>query len=746
MIGLPYTVRGFWQTRPRLVHNVGCRSVEGMHLMSSYRLDITKRPQGAPHVAVDTASLVRTGDRGAFALCLRGRALDSTRGESRDVAVKVFRGGPEDASIKANCELEYGLLERLAGCSHVVQLYGSGTITAKGDDVDYELRGTHRCLVESLAKEVALDTAVEKNWLSNGHSGDPEPAEKLAACVALADAVAEIASRGVVQRDLGPDNVFLRREQGGIQATLIDFGNGQMRDSDPTALFDPNVHLAKWEYGAPEMFPKCEWYSYKTEPPVDVFSLGAICYWLLSGEVPFGLALGQHASDRSVEIALTAKRNPPRGLPAKTVEELGAAGRRVSSLVARCLSYRPKDRPTAREVAGELGHCLSDLVSTPVMPQAEREVVEATPPMPQQEHTEGASVHEVAKTRVHDLAKEFGMSSKEIMGYLRAMNVPVASASSILYEADADLVRKKLKPILGTPAFKIETQKEAEAVPIRTANDIANQRISEVLKERERAEAEERAAREREAERQRQALERKKKEEADRRAAEAKKRQQLEEDKPRAASEQEAKRKQEIDKALADAQVQVAQFADEVQANIDRRNAEEKSKRSQRQRAYRELEAKYQQQREQELRAKLARIYHARHVVSWASLLVCCPLTISEIISFFGGELAIPLLSDAALVFVLLCTFGAVVDNTLVVLEGRERTLSRSCGMKAGKRGFGIVACLAVAATLCSLLFALQYFFGPITWLSPFFSDDGVIEVMSLICAASWVVVVLRAP
>ena len=38
----------------------------------------------------------------------------------------------------------------------------------------------------------------------------------------------------------------------------------------------------------------------------------------------------------------------------------------------------------------------------------------------------------MAKTRVHDLAKEYGITSKEMLEHLRALKFPVKSASSTL--------------------------------------------------------------------------------------------------------------------------------------------------------------------------------------------------------------------------------------------------------------------------------------------------------------------------
>ena len=68
----------------------------------------------------------------------------------------------------------------------------------------------------------------------------------------------------------------------------------------------------------------------------------------------------------------------------------------------------------------------------------------------------------MAKTRVSSLAKEFGMDSKELMGYLSEMKIPVKSASSSLEDAYVAIVRKKLAPMLEARAAELEAQRKAE--------------------------------------------------------------------------------------------------------------------------------------------------------------------------------------------------------------------------------------------------------------------------------------------
>ncbi|HJB54453.1 MAG TPA: translation initiation factor IF-2 N-terminal domain-containing protein, partial [Candidatus Olsenella avistercoris] len=128
----------------------------------------------------------------------------------------------------------------------------------------------------------------------------------------------------------------------------------------------------------------------------------------------------------------------------------------------------------------------------------------------------------MAKTRVHDLAKEYGMSSKEMLEHLRDMKIPAKSASSTLEDAYVSMVRKKLKPILEARAAEIEAarraEEEAKAEEARIAAEKAEaERIAaEQRRERERAEEERRRAAAEEARRKAEA----EKAEAERRAAE----------------------------------------------------------------------------------------------------------------------------------------------------------------------------------------------------------------------------------
>ncbi|WP_251157978.1 translation initiation factor IF-2 [Caniella muris] len=130
----------------------------------------------------------------------------------------------------------------------------------------------------------------------------------------------------------------------------------------------------------------------------------------------------------------------------------------------------------------------------------------------------------MAKTRVSELAKEFGITSKEMLSHLKDMKIPAKSASSALEDAYVSMVRKKLAPQLKAREEELRAAQEAEEAArraeeeARRAAEEAARREVEERRQRERAEEERRRAEE---EARRAAEEAKAAEEERRRAEEA---------------------------------------------------------------------------------------------------------------------------------------------------------------------------------------------------------------------------------
>lgn len=91
-------------------------------------------------------------------------------------------------------------------------------------------------------------------------------------------------SRGVVHRDLKPDNVFVTPSVGGPIVKLLDFGIAKLRQCPEAqqGLTMPGAMLGTPEYMAPEQALSAD----SVDARADIYSLGAILYEMLSGRRP----------------------------------------------------------------------------------------------------------------------------------------------------------------------------------------------------------------------------------------------------------------------------------------------------------------------------------------------------------------------------------------------------------------------------------------------------------------------------
>ena len=93
----------------------------------------------------------------------------------------------------------------------------------------------------------------------------------------------------------------------------------------------------------------------------------------------------------------------------------------------------------------------------------------------------------MASMRVHELAKEFDMTSKELLDRLHEMKIPAKSHASMLADAYVDKIRKNLSPEIKQRAGKIDAEE---------AKQLAEEKAQEERKKAEE-EANRRAAVER---------------------------------------------------------------------------------------------------------------------------------------------------------------------------------------------------------------------------------------------------------
>ena len=97
----------------------------------------------------------------------------------------------------------------------------------------------------------------------------------------------------------------------------------------------------------------------------------------------------------------------------------------------------------------------------------------------------------MAGIKVHELAKEFGMSSKELMTHLEKLGIPAKSHATSLVDAYVDMVRASLAPVIESRKTEIEAEKmKVEAESAQKAAQEEEERKAEELKRRKAEEGE----------------------------------------------------------------------------------------------------------------------------------------------------------------------------------------------------------------------------------------------------------------
>ncbi len=102
----------------------------------------------------------------------------------------------------------------------------------------------------------------------------------------------------------------------------------------------------------------------------------------------------------------------------------------------------------------------------------------------------------MANMRVHELAKEFGMSSQELLDHLATLKIPAKNHASTLVEAYVDKIRKDLGPIIAEKQAELEEERARQAAIEAKKLEAQEAKRKAEDDARRKSEAEDRARRE----------------------------------------------------------------------------------------------------------------------------------------------------------------------------------------------------------------------------------------------------------
>jgi eukaryotic-like serine/threonine-protein kinase len=187
---------------------------------------------------------------------------------------------------------------------------------------------------------VDADPDASAPWLATAYVAGPSLAEAvrnhgalpvaavLTLAAGLAEGLAAIHAAGLVHRDLKPSNVLLAEDG----PRVIDFGIS--RAAEATSVTHTGLVIGSPGFLSPEQAQ-----GHHVGPPTDVFSLGAVLAFAVTGRPPFG-------------------EGPTAALVYRVVHDpaqMDQVPGQIRPLVERCLAKDPSQRPSARDVLAEVG-------------------------------------------------------------------------------------------------------------------------------------------------------------------------------------------------------------------------------------------------------------------------------------------------------------------------------------------------------------------------------------------------------
>jgi serine/threonine protein kinase len=160
-------------------------------------------------------------------------------------------------------------------------------------------------------------------------------------------------ARGVVHRDLKPDNVFVVPDPeavGGERTKILDFGIAKLSDTADHQRTQTGLVMGTPSYMSPE---QCRGAG-SVDHRADVYSLGCMMFHFLTGRLPFEA----EGAGELIAMHLREPAMPPsRFVPMRP---------EIDAIVLRCLAKQPNERyQTMHQLAVDIDHLLRIITVPP---------------------------------------------------------------------------------------------------------------------------------------------------------------------------------------------------------------------------------------------------------------------------------------------------------------------------------------------------------------------------------------------
>lgn len=275
-----------------------------MTWLSNETVDRLRDVATRPSLPGDRYVILRPLGRGGMGAVYAARDTEL----ARDVAIKVSNAATPTSGLEERLKQEAHVLARLEHPG-IVPVHDAGVL--EDGRVFYVMKLVHGETLEQHARTLATEAA------------------RLGVFERIAETVAFAHAAGVVHRDLTPSNVMAGRFG---EVLVLDWGVAKLVGAAASAVprrvpgpasaghTDAGTRIGTPGFMAPEQASGA---AAEAGPPADVFALGALLFWLLTGDTP--------PPDAPAVVSRLRSISPP-------------PSRRLRAIVAKCLSPEPGAR------------------------------------------------------------------------------------------------------------------------------------------------------------------------------------------------------------------------------------------------------------------------------------------------------------------------------------------------------------------------------------------------------------------